>query len=45
ESNIRDANIAEETTNFTKYQILTQAGVAVLAQANVVSQNVLQLLG
>lgn len=45
ESNIRDANIAEETTNFTKWQILTQAGVAVLAQANVISQNVLQLLG
>lgn len=45
ESNIRDANMAEETTNFTKYQILTQAGIAVLAQANVVSQNVLQLLG
>jgi flagellin len=45
ESNIRDANIAEETTNFTKWQILTQAGVAVLAQANVISQSVLQLLG
>ncbi len=45
ESNIRDANIAEETTNFTKYQILVQAGTAVLAQANVISQNVLQLLG
>jgi len=45
ESNIRDANIAEETTNFTKWQILTQAGVAVLAQANVISQNALKLLG
>ena len=45
ESNIRDANMAEETTNFTKYQILVQAGTAVLAQANVISQNVLQLLG
>ena len=45
ESNIRDANMAEETTNFTKYQILTQAGIAVLAQANVIGQNILQLLG
>jgi len=45
ESGIRDANMAEETTNFTKYQILVQAGTAVLAQANVISQNVLQLLG
>ena len=45
ESAIRDANFAEETTSFTKYQILVQAGTAVLAQANVISQNVLQLLG
>jgi len=45
ESNIRDANIAEETSNFVKYQILTQAGIAVLGQANMLSQSVLQLLG
>ena len=45
ESFIRDANTAEETSAFTKNQILVQAGVSVLAQANVVSQSVLQLLG
>ena len=45
ESFIRDANMAEETSAFTKNQILVQAGVSVLAQANVVSQSVLQLLG
>jgi flagellin len=44
ESFIRDANMAEETSNFTKQQILVQAGVSVLAQANVLSQSVLQLL-
>jgi len=44
ESYIRDTNMAEETSNFTKSQILVQAGVSVLAQANVVSQSVLQLL-
>jgi len=45
ESFIRDTNMAEETSNFTKNQILVQAGIAVLAQANVASQSVLQLLG
>jgi flagellin len=45
ESDIRDANMAVETTNFTKNQILVQAGTAMLAQANVMSQNILQLLG
>ena len=45
ESYIRDANMAEETSEYTKNQILVQAGVAVLAQANVSSQSVLQLLG
>jgi flagellin len=44
ESYIRDANMAEETSAFTKGQILVQAGVSVLAQANVLSQSVLQLL-
>jgi flagellin len=44
ESFIRDANMAEETSNFTRNQILVQAGVAALAQANVLSQSVLQLL-
>ncbi len=44
ESTIRDANIAEEIANLTKYQILAQAGIAALAQANQNSQNVLNLL-
>jgi len=45
ESFIRDANMAEETSEYTKNQILVQAGTAVLAQSNLASQNVLQLLG
>jgi flagellin len=45
ESYIRDTNMAEETSNYTKNQILVQAGVSVLAQSNVASQSVLQLLG
>ena len=45
ESYVRDANMAEETSEFTKNQILVQAGVSVLAQANVASQSVLTLLG
>jgi flagellin len=44
ESGIRDANIAEEISNLTKYQILAQTGMAALAQANSNSQNVLSLL-
>jgi flagellin len=44
ESRIRDANMAEEMTEFTKHQILTQTGTAMLAQANSASQSVLQLL-
>jgi flagellin len=44
ESYIRDTNMAEETSNYTKNQILVQAGVSVLAQANVASQSVLALL-
>jgi flagellin len=44
ESQIRDANIAEEVVNLTQYQILTQTGIASLAQANVAAQNVLTLL-
>jgi flagellin len=45
ESTIRDANMAEEIVNLTKYQILAQAGIAALAQANQNSQSVLNLLG
>jgi flagellin len=44
ESNIRDANIAEEVSNMTKYQILSQSGMAALSQANTSSQSVLSLL-
>jgi len=45
ESAIRDADMATETTEFTKNQILVSAGTAMLAQANTSAQNVLQLLG
>lgn len=45
ESQIRDADIATEVVNLTKFQILTQSGVSALAQANVSAQNVLSLLG
>jgi flagellin len=44
ESSIRDANVAEEVSNMTKYQILSQAGIAALSQANSSSQSVLSLL-
>ncbi|HRG74793.1 MAG: flagellin [Leptospiraceae bacterium] len=44
ESRIRDTDMAEQMTSLTRYQILTQAGTAMLAQANQKSQNVLQLL-
>ncbi len=45
ESRIRDANIADETSQFTLNQVLLQAGTSVLAQANFQSQTFLQLLG
>jgi flagellin len=44
ESRIRDANIAEESANMTRYSILNQAGIASLAQANSSSSAVLSLL-
>ncbi len=44
ESRIRDTDMAVEMTNFTKSQILTQAGTSMLAQANQVPQTVLSLL-
>ncbi len=44
ESGIRDANMASEMVEYTKDSVLNQAGMAMLAQANVRSQNVLQLL-
>jgi flagellin len=45
ESRIRDTDMAKEMTNFTRSQILTQAGVSMLAQANSAPQSVLKLLG
>ena len=44
ESRIRDTDMAEQMTSFTRYQILTQAATSMLAQANAKSQSVLQLL-
>lgn len=45
EGRIRNTDMAKETTNFSKYQILSQAGLAMLGQANSSTQGVLQLLG
>jgi flagellin len=45
ESRIRDADMAKTMTDFTKNNILMQASTAMLAQANSLPQNVLQLLG
>jgi flagellin len=45
ESQIRDVDMALESTQFMKYQILTQVGTAMLAQANALPQSVLQLIG
>jgi flagellin len=44
ESRIRDANIAEESANMTRYNILNQSGIASLAQANQQASSVLSLL-
>ncbi len=44
-SRIQDADFAIETANLTRNQIILQAGVAVLAQANVMPQYALSLLG
>jgi flagellin len=44
ESRIRDVDMAAEMVVFTKYQILQQAGTAMLAQANTAPQSVLSLL-
>jgi flagellin len=44
-SAIRDVDMAEEMVTFTKNQILLQAGTAMLAQANMMPQNVLSLIG
>ncbi len=44
ESLIRDVDFAKETTNFSRAQILTQAGTAMLAQANAAPNSVIALL-
>ncbi|NNL67817.1 MAG: flagellin FliC [Myxococcales bacterium] len=44
ESRIRDVDVASETAILTRNQVLQQAGIAVLAQANVSTQNALLLL-
>ncbi|MGY1720120.1 flagellin [Blastococcus sp. SYSU DS0552] len=44
ESRVRDADMAQEMVGFTRAQILSQAGTAMLAQANQASQGVLSLL-
>lgn len=44
ESRIRDTDMALEMANFTRNQIMLQAGTSMLAQANAVPQNVLSLL-
>ena len=43
-SRIRDVDVAEESTQFAKYNILVQSGTAMLAQANQTPKSVLQLL-
>ncbi|MDR2659519.1 MAG: flagellin, partial [Spirochaetaceae bacterium] len=44
ESRIRDTDMAHEMIEYTKNQILSQSGTAMLAQANQRAQTVLQLL-
>ncbi len=44
ESNIRDVDFAAESANFSKFNILSQAGSYAMSQANAVQQNVLKLL-
>ncbi|WP_438395126.1 flagellin [Caballeronia sp. DA-9] len=45
QSQITDADFAQETANLSKAQVLQQAGISVLAQANSLPQQVLKLLG
>jgi flagellin len=44
-SRIKDVNVAEESTNFARQNILVQTGTAMLAQANILPQSALRLLG
>ncbi|MCR5195875.1 MAG: flagellar hook protein, partial [Pseudobutyrivibrio sp.] len=45
ESRIRDTDMADEMVNYSKNNILQQAGQAMLAQANQSTQGVLSILG
>ena len=45
EGRIRDVDVAKETATMSKFQILQQVGTAMLAQANQLPQNVMQLFG
>jgi flagellin len=45
ESRIRDADIAEVSSQMVTQQIMQQAGISVLAQANTAPQSVLALIG
>jgi flagellin len=44
ESQIRDANVAQQAANLSKAQVLSQASIAAMAQANSAPQAVLSLL-
>jgi flagellin len=44
-SRIKDIDVAQESTQYAKYNILVQSGTAMLAQANLLPQNALRLLG
>jgi flagellin len=44
QSQITDVDVAQESTNYAKYQILVQSGTSMLAQANQNPQSVLKLL-
>ena len=44
-SRIKDLDVAKESTNFARYNILVQTGTAMLAQANILPQSALRLLG
>lgn len=43
--NVRDADIGAESTEFAKYQVMQQAGIAMIAQSNAIAQNALKLIG
>jgi flagellin len=45
DSRIKDVDVAQESTNYARYNILVQSGTAMLAQANQMPQSVLKLLG